>query len=32
MTPEELSERLINFAVKIGKLVERLPKTRFARH
>ena len=32
MTPEELSKRLLNFAAKIGKLVERLPDTRLGRH
>jgi four helix bundle protein len=32
MTPEQLSERLLIFAAKIGKLAERLPNTRFGRH
>jgi len=32
MTPSELSERLLNFAAKIGKLVENLPETRLGRH
>ena len=32
MTPEELSDRLLNFAAKIGKLVEKLPDTRLGRH
>jgi hypothetical protein len=28
VTPEELSERLINFAARIGKVVDALPDTR----
>lgn len=32
MTPEELSERLLNFAVRVGKLVDALPETRLGRH
>ena len=32
MTPEELSERLINFAARIGKVVDALPDTRMGRH
>lgn len=32
MTPEELSQRLLIFAAKIGKLVEKLPDTRLGRH
>ena len=32
MTPEELSERLINFAARIGKAVDALPDTRMGRH
>ena len=29
MTPEELSDRLLDFAVEIGKIVDLLPRTRF---
>ena len=32
MTPEELSERLLEFAANTGKLVDRLPDTRLGRH
>ena len=32
MTSEELSERLINFAARIGKVVDALPDTRMGRH
>ena len=32
MTPEELSERLWNFAARVGKLVDALPGTRLGRH
>ena len=32
MTPEELSERLWEFAVRIAKVVEALPDTRMGRH
>lgn len=32
MTPDELSERLINFAARVGKVVDALPDTRMARH
>lgn len=32
MTPDELSERLINFAARVGKAVDALPDTRMARH
>ncbi|MHC4400424.1 MAG: four helix bundle protein [Planctomycetota bacterium] len=32
MTPEELSERLLEFAVRAAKLVEALPDTRLGRH
>ena len=32
MTPGELSERLINFAARIGKVVDALPDTRMGRH
>src|SRR6185436_7316384 len=32
MTPDELSERLINFAARIGKVVDALPDTRMGRH
>ena len=32
MTPEELSERLWDFAARIGKVVDALPETRLGRH
>ncbi|MBI5185480.1 MAG: four helix bundle protein [Nitrospinae bacterium] len=32
MTPEELSNRLLDFAVRIGKLVDALPSTRLGTH
>ena len=32
MTPGELSERLINFAARVGKVVDALPDTRMGRH
>lgn len=32
MTPDELSERLLNFAVRVGKVVDALPDTRLGRH
>lgn len=32
MTPTELSERLINFAARIGKVVDALPDSRMGRH
>ena len=32
MTSEELAERLINFAARIGKVVDALPDTRMGRH
>jgi four helix bundle protein len=32
MTPEELSERLWDFAARIGKVVDALPDTRLGRH
>ena len=32
MTPEELSERLIDFAARAGKAVDSLPDTRLGRH
>ena len=32
MTPDELSERLINFAARVGKVVDALPDRRMARH
>jgi four helix bundle protein len=32
MTPEDLSERLWDFAARIGKLVEALPDSRLGRH
>jgi four helix bundle protein len=30
--PEDLSERLLNFAVRIGRVVDKLPDTRIGRH
>lgn len=32
MTPEELSDRLLDFAVRVGKVVEALPDSRLGRH
>jgi hypothetical protein len=32
MTPAELSERLISFAARIGKVVDALPDSRMGRH
>jgi four helix bundle protein len=32
MSPEKLSERLIEFSVRIGKVVDALPDTRLGRH
>jgi four helix bundle protein len=32
MTPAELSERLLDFAARIGKVVDALPDTRMGRH
>lgn len=32
MTPEELSDRLMNVAVRVGNVVEALPETRLGRH
>ena len=32
MTSEELAERLINFASRVGKVVDALPDTRMGRH
>jgi four helix bundle protein len=32
MNPDELSERLLNFAARIGKVVDALPDTRMGRH
>src|SRR5262245_37271473 len=32
MTPEELSERLLDFAARTGKVVDALPDTRLGRH
>lgn len=32
MTPEELSNRLLEFAARIGKVVDALPDTRMGRH
>ncbi len=32
MTPEEMADRLIDFAARVGKLVDALPDTRLGRH
>jgi four helix bundle protein len=32
MTPNDLSERLLDFAARIGKVVDALPDTRLGRH
>src|SRR5438876_3952912 len=32
MTPDEMVERLINFAARVGKAVDALPDTRLGRH
>jgi len=32
MTPDELSERLLNFAARVGKVSDALPDTRMGRH
>jgi len=32
MKPEELSDRLLEFAARVGKVVDALPDTRLARH
>ena len=32
MTPDELAERLLDFAVRVGKVVNALPGTRLGRH
>src|SRR5438874_3083060 len=32
MNPEELSDRLINFAARVGKVADALPDTRLGRH
>jgi four helix bundle protein len=32
MKPEELSERLLDFAARCGKIVDALPETRMGRH
>ena len=32
MTPDELLERLIDFAARVGKVVDALPDTRMGRH
>jgi len=32
VTPEQLSERLLDFAARVGKLVDALPKNRLGRH
>ena len=32
MTPDELSERLLEFAVRVGKVVDALPDSRLGRH
>jgi four helix bundle protein len=32
MTPDELCDRLLEFAVRVGKVVDALPDTRLGRH
>jgi four helix bundle protein len=32
MTPDELSERLLSFAARVGRVVDALPDTRMGRH
>ena len=32
VTPEQLSERLLDFAARVGKMVDALPKSRLGRH
>src|SRR5688500_11605118 len=32
MTPDELSSRLLDFSVQVGKLIDKLPDTRLVRH
>jgi four helix bundle protein len=32
VTPDELAERLINFAVRVGRVADALPSTRLGRH
>ncbi len=32
MKPEDLSERLLDFAVRVGKVVDALPNTRLGKH
>jgi four helix bundle protein len=32
MTPDDLAERLLDFAVRVGKVVDALPDTRLGRH
>ena len=32
MTPDQMVERLINFAARVGKVVDALPDTRMGRH
>ena len=32
MSPEELADRLIDFAARVGKVVDALPETRLGRH
>jgi four helix bundle protein len=32
LKPEDLSERLLNLAVRVGKVVDALPETRLGRH
>lgn len=32
MKPEELSERLLDFAARVGRVVDALPETRLGRH
>lgn len=29
MTPDELSDRLLAFAVEVGRIVDKLPQTKF---
>jgi four helix bundle protein len=32
VTPDELSERLLDFAARVGKVVDAIPETRMGRH
>jgi four helix bundle protein len=32
MTPEEMADRLLDFAVRVGRVVDALPDTRLGRH